>query len=312
MFLFLKRRHLLPGLTGLELRADGATLVRVVREPGRAPRVTACAGVEWSDANDKARTLGRLAAVHDLGRARCATVLDADDYSLLLTEAPDVPSDELRAAMRWRVKDLIDFHIDDATIDVFDVTAPSSPGRTRSMYVVVARNSAIQRRVDLCDAAGVALDIIDIPEMAQRNLASILPEDVSGVAMLTLTETRGLITITRQGELFLSRRLDLGLEALRRAADATPLFEQIGLELQRSLDYFDSHFRQAQIDRLVLSPSAGAVAGLVEHLDRNLNLSASVLDLAAALQLESGHAELLAERGLMALGAALRVEEKAL
>jgi len=47
--------------------------------------------------------------------------------------------------------------------------------------------------------------------MAQRNLASILPEDVSGVAMLTLTETRGLITITRQGELFLSRRLDLGL-----------------------------------------------------------------------------------------------------
>lgn len=312
MLLFLKSRRPLPGLTGIELRTDGASLVRVVREPGRAPRVTACDYVEWNGPNDRGRTLGRFTAEHDLGRARCATVLDADDYSLLLTEAPEVPADELRAAMRWRVKDLIDFHIDDATIDVFDVTTSHNPGRTRSMYVVVARNSAIQRRVDLCDSAGIGLDIIDIPEMAQRNLAAILPEDVRGLAMLTLAQTRGLITITRQGELFLSRRLELGLETLRAAADATPLFEQIALELQRSLDYFDSHFRQAPIDRLVLSPSAGTVTGLVEHLDRNLNLTASVLDLGGALQFEPAHAGLLADRAFMALGAALRVEERVL
>src|SRR6266566_5125354 len=210
-----KERRSIPGLTGIEMRADGVSMVRVTRDPGVAPRVTACEFRAWNATDDQGQLLERLAADYDLKHARCTTVLELEEYALLLTEAPDVPADELRSAVRWRIKDLIDFHVDDATIDVFDVTSPNAPGKTRSMYVVAARNAAIQRRVDLCDAAKVGLDIIDIPEMAQRNLAAVLPEDARGVVMLMLTATKGLITITRQGEIFLSRRLEIGLDTLR-------------------------------------------------------------------------------------------------
>jgi len=312
MFPFSKKGRSVPGLTGIELRDDGVSVVSVVREPGRVPQVTACEFVGWSDADEQAKALSRVAADRGLKRHRCTTVLAPEEYSLLLTEAPDVPADELRSAVRWRIKDLIDFHVDDATIDVFDVTTPNAPGKTRSMYVVAARNSAIQRRVDMCDAADIGLDIIDIPEMAQRNIASILPEDVRGVVMLTLTESRGLITITRQGEIFLSRRLEIGLDMLRSIDDPLPYFDQIALEVQRSLDYFDSHFRQAQVDQVVLSPSAGSVSGLVEHLNQNLNIKASVLNFADVLQFDPAVGETLADKGLVALGAALRQEEKAL
>jgi MSHA biogenesis protein MshI len=312
MFSFSKNKRIVPGLTGLEVREDGVSIVRVVREPGRLPQVTACYFIEWNGTGDRAEVLGRVASEYHLKRARCTTVLDSEEYTLLLTEAPDVPGDELRSAVRWRIKDMIDFHVDDATIDVFDVTTPNAPGKTRSMYVVAARNAAIQRRVDLCDKAGVGLDIIDIPEMAQRNLAAILPEDVRGVVMLTLTATRGLITITRQGEIFLSRRMEIGFETLRSAGDVAPYFDQIVLEVQRSLDYFDSHFRQAQVDQIVLSPSAGNISGLVEYLNQNLNIKASVLNFSDVLQFDPAHADMLADRGLVALGAALRQEEKAL
>jgi MSHA biogenesis protein MshI len=312
MFSLFKNKRAIPGLTGIELRDDGASIVSVVREPGRLPQVTAFDFVEWNGAGEHAKALSRVAAAQNLKRRRCTTVLDVDEYSLLLTEAPDVPADELRSAIRWRVKDLIDFHVDDATIDVFDVTTPNAPGKTRSMYAVAARNTAIQRRVDLCDAAGVGLDIIDIPEMAQRNIAAVLPEDVRGVVMLSFTEARGLITITRQGEIFLSRRLEIGLDALHATDGSSLYFDQIVLEVQRSLDYFDSHFRQTHIDQLVLSPTAGNVRGLVEHLNQNLNITATVLDLASVLQFDPAIAGGLADKGLMALGAALRQEEKAL
>ena len=312
MLPFFKGKRAEPGLTGIELRQDGVSVVSVVREPGRVPQVTACDFVEWNGAAEHDKVLSRLATAYSLKRRRCATVLDPGEYSLLLTEAPDVPADELRSAVRWRIKDLIDFHVDDATIDVFDVTTPNTPGKTRSMYVVAVRNAAIQRRVDLCDEADIGLDIIDIPEMAQRNIAAILPDDVRGVAMLTLTDTRGLITITRQGEIFLSRRLEIGLAELRGAFDRTPFFDQIALEVQRSLDYFDSHFRQAPVDRLILSPSAGDVEGLVDHLNGNLNVKSSVLDFSDVLQFDQSWTDTLADRGLIALGAALRHEEKAL
>lgn len=313
MFSFLKEKRTVPGLTGLEVREDGVAVVRVVREPGRAPRVTACDFRSWNgDASARAKVLASLAADFDLKRARCTTVLDGSEYTLLLTEAPDVPADELRSAIRWRIKDLIDFHVDDATLDVFDVTTPSAPGKTRSMYVVAARNAAIQRRVDLCDNAGVNLDIIDIPEMAQRNLAAILPEDVRGVVMLSFGAHGGLVTITRQGEIYLSRRIEIGLDALGQADDRTPYFDQIVLEVQRSLDYFDSHFRQAHVDTLVLSPPAGEIPGIVEYLNQNLNIKAAVMNLGQALQFDADVAPTLNGQALIALGAALRQEERAL
>lgn len=310
MFSFLKEKRTVPGLTGIAVREDGVSIVRVLRDAGRPPRVTACEFRAWDSAAEREKVLSRLAGDFELHRSRCITVLDPNEYSLLLTEAPDVPAEELRSALRWRIKDLIDFHVDDATIDVFDVTTPNTTGKTRSMYVVAARNTAIQRRVDLCDTAGINLDVIDIPELAQRNIAAILPEDVRGVVTLSFSAQRGLVTITRQGEIFLSRRLELGTVSLLEAEDRAPLFDQIVLEVQRSLDYFDSHFRQAQVDSLVLTPPD--VPGLMDYLNHNLNLKAKTIDLASVLQFDVDAAPITQSAGLIALGAALRQEEKAL
>lgn len=308
-----RRRSSVSGLTGIFWGADGVGLVRIVRDPGRLPCVTACEFRAWnSDETKRREVLTRLALDHDLKHTRCATSLDPTDYSLLLTDAPDVPADELRAAMRWRVKDLIDFHVDDATLDVFDVSAANKSGATRAMYVVAARNSAIQKRVDLCDAAGINLDVIDIPEMAQRNLAAVLPEDVRGMVTLSFTATDGLLTITRQGDIYLSRRIELGLDALNDAVDRASHFDQVVLEVQRSLDYFDSHFRQGHIDHLMLVPPAGAVPGLIDHLNQNLNIKAAAIDLTAALDRGATAVSMLRPEILGALGLALRQEARTL
>ena len=146
-------------------------------------------------------------------------MLDESEYSLLLTEAPDVKPEELRTALRWRVKDLIDFHINDATLDAFEL--PGADGnKSREMYAVAARNEAIRRRADALQNAGINLEVIDIPEMAQRNLAALLPEDAQGVALLSFTNRGGLLTISRQGDLYLSRGLDVGLDHLQQGGDS--------------------------------------------------------------------------------------------
>ena len=129
--------------------------------------------------------------------------------------------------MRWRVKDLIDFHINDATLDVFDVPGERVAGRARQMYAVAARSAVIQKRVDQLDAAGINLQVIDIIELAQRNLATLLPEDARGVALLSFTAGAGLLTITKQSELYLSRNLDIGLDALTQSENPSDYFDRI-------------------------------------------------------------------------------------
>jgi len=81
----------------------------------------------------------------------CASVVDHRDFSLLLVEAPQVGPTELKAAVRWRIRELLDFHIDDAVIDVFDIPGQRERGRPKLMYAVAARMATVQQHIGLLE-----------------------------------------------------------------------------------------------------------------------------------------------------------------
>src|SRR3712207_5459954 len=101
---FIKRNpH--PGWLALGLRQDRVDLVHVRREAGGKPAVLFCDSfrVEGSEA----LTLQRLRKSLKLDRYRRTALLPAAHYQLHQIEAPAVPPEELKAAVRWRVKDAI-------------------------------------------------------------------------------------------------------------------------------------------------------------------------------------------------------------
>ena len=305
MLTLLKRRRASPGLAAIGLLEHGVCLVQVAHGRGGHPRLTACEYRPWGTDGER-KVLTRLAADHGLKRTRCTTLLEHNDYSLLVTEAPEVQADELKTALRWRVKDLIDFPIDEATLDIFDVPgAAAASGRAREMYAVAARNPAIQRQVDLLTRCGINLDIIDIPELAQRNLAALLAADLKGVVLLSFTARGGLMTLTKNGKLYLTRNLDVGLDLLR-TAEAPGYLSRIVLEIQRSLDYFENHFREAPITHLVLTPCARDIPNLASYLGSNLSVQVEVMDITLLLDYATTAPAELETLGLATLGAALR------
>jgi MSHA biogenesis protein MshI len=312
VFEFLKQRTRQEGLVALALHGEGVCVARVDWPAGQRPRLVASEYRPLGEGEAATRELQRVATEYKLKQARCTTLLDSSDYSLLLTEAPDVQPEELKTALRWRIKDLIDFHINDATLDAFDLPGQEGTSRVREMYAVAARNDAIRRCVDRLTGAGVNLDIIDIPEMAQRNLAALLADDAQGVAFVSFDNRGGLLTVTRQGELYLSRGIDVGLDLLFQPGGPTDYFDRVALEVQRSLDYYESHFRQAPVRSLVLAPVVARATEFVDYLRANLSVAVSVMNLAELMELESGVPPELEGPCLFTLGAALRREEKAL
>ena len=155
-------------------------------------------------------TLSRLRRELRLDQHRCTTLLRSADYQFLAVEAPaNVPAQEAKIAVRWRLKDMIDYHVDDATIDVLDVPTPASAGqRGRYMYTVAARNSAIRETIERFAAGGLPLTVIDIPDTAQRNLAARFETEQRGVLALSFDAQGGLLTVTFNGELYLTRRVE--------------------------------------------------------------------------------------------------------
>jgi len=255
----------------------------------------------------------RLSRDWRLERYRCATLLDPGDYQLLLVEAPNVPSVELKAAIRWRIKDLLDYHVDDATVDVLDIPPdPSGAARGHSMYAVAAHNDAIQACIERFDAAQIPLSVIDVAETAQRNIAALYEDEGRGVGMLYLGESSGLFTINFRRELYLARRIDIGHDQISATPERAEVFNRIALELTRTLDHFDRQFGFVAINKLLLGPEPED-SGLLEYLRSNLDLPIARVDLAATLAFDvDARPDRRTEwQRFHLIGAALRYETKA-
>lgn len=303
------------GWLTLVLFSDGIGAVRVKRSASARPTVELCTFFP-ADGVVSAEQMGKVGRELRAGSFRCSTVLNGRDYQLLTVDAPNVPLTELKDAIRWRLKDMIDFPIDEATMDILDIPVDKNiVSQVHSMFVAAARNTAIVERQTLFADAKIRLTVIDIPEMAQRNLSALMETEGRGVAMLSFSATGGLLTVSFNGELYLSRRIDVVLAQLFDAdpAKKEASFDKITLELQRSLDHFDRQFHFINIAKLVLAPTGAS--GLLEYLTTNLYTPVEAMNLAELLDLSKAPLladEVLQQRYFMALGASLRLEVVAL
>jgi MSHA biogenesis protein MshI len=211
------------------------------------------------------------------------------------------------------VKDFLDYPADDATIDVFFVpTDPSSQTRAKSVYAVAARNDKIAATMDVFAQAKLPLSVIDIPEMAQRNVAQLFEAERRAVGLLSFGEQRGLLTFSAGGELYVARPIETGLAHLRSAQGElqTQLFERLVLEVQRSLDHFDRQFSFIPVAKLMLAPLPDDIA-LESYLKQSLYVPVEVAWLDSVLDFEAAPELTAAQRqqsSFLVLGAALRRE----
>lgn len=253
---------------GIAFSRDGVAVASLrAGSRDQPPRLQACTHIAGTDPEAVAEQLEEWVRTHGDGRSANA-VLAPGEYQLLQIEAPPVTAAEMRQAAVWRLRDLLDYPVDQAVVDTFDPPESTQRGQA-NINVVVAHRAVIAERAEQLRAAGLEPATIDIPELAQGNVSERLPEARGGHALLALDQGDGLITVYRDGEQFLARTLDNGRAAL--AADSGgQVTEALLLEVQRSFDYFESALSQPPLGALYLYPPDPAVDGFARSVEDNL------------------------------------------
>lgn len=140
-------------------------------------------------------------------------MLRPEQYQLLQIDSPPVAPEELRAAARFQIREMVNVHIDDITLDVMQVGDGQQKGPNH-LFVVAAKNEVVRDVMALGNALNWNVPVIDIQETAQRNLQSALAKrdgqlDRADAALLISDEQQAMLTISANQELFFTRRLDL-------------------------------------------------------------------------------------------------------
>lgn len=288
---------------GIEVGSEGVAFAHILRPDASQPQLLHCEYLPAEAGENPLDLLrGRLSKL-GLQGLPCHWVLSGSHYNLLLGEAPKVPAEELAEALRWRIKDLIAYPVTDAVLDAFLLPEDSARGGNRMAYAVVAQRKIIANLVQQARVANLHLKVIDIAELALRNLAETCCDTQRGVALVRMERGGGSLQIVRGGNLYLSRQFSLPYNA--GLLDDLP-GEALVLELQRSLDYFERQLRQAPPSHVFICGENITADKLTPEIRAGLSIAIDLLPLNSGLQIHAAVPEHTLPLCLLALGAALR------
>jgi len=270
------------GFCGVEINQSGLALVHgdlKTREPSLHSCFFQACGEDISIRQDRLRS---LVQEQGLDGVDCSWVLSPHYYKLLLMEAPNIPNDELAGAARWKVKDYIDFPLEDALIDAFRIPDYGVGGSHKMMYVVAARLSEIKPIVELIQHSGLNLTTIDIHELALRNITTHFPENERGIALVHLSPEHCGILLGHHGNIFLARTLKFN--GFDEGEDLDDSLERLVLEIQRSYDYYYSQLSQPEPSKLYLTPMIELEQDVISALQEKLAVDVVPLDMNTVLK----------------------------
>jgi MSHA biogenesis protein MshI len=302
---------------GVFSAAAGISSAVVQRRAGEKPRLVDCQAFVGAQAftalSTWRRKRGHLSASANL-------LLDMGDYQILPIEMPELPASELSDAARWKVKDMIEFPAEEASVACLLVPAADpgaiGAGRQRQALAVVTPRSIVADWMARSRDAKLALHAIDIPELALRNIAGLV-HGTTACGLLHVGLSRTTLVMVWQGELCSYRRFDVTASQLLDAGEdeRNAVVERLALDLQRTSDAFERQFHTAvlgpmrvveEIDGLPLAPllsqylSSRVVPFHVrEHLDFANEQTQPLIDAAQGIDF------------IPAIGAALREEQTA-
>lgn len=245
--------------------------------------------------------------------------MDVEEYELQLVEAPAVEEDELSAALGFRIAEFVNDSPQGKVLQAFPLPKDAYRGRMSMAYAAITQQDYLQSIVSFCQEQNLNLQQININELSALNLVANMESEIC-IALLRLEARSGVVYLYRDGALYFTRKISLGIDDLdvsQRDNDQessglrlemNSRLDILALELQRSLDYFESQVGVGSVSNLlILKPDYVDIAGAIPDLEESLSISVRMLSLEQQFNRQEEPIPITASLA-MALGGALGYE----
>jgi MSHA biogenesis protein MshI len=244
-----------------------------------------CETYAYSKIDDLQESLSTLVNSHQLNTANCTWILQSDQYQSLLIEALPVPANEFQAAIRWKIKDLIRFPLEDILVDSYPLPIKKPPNSQEMTMIVVAKQSELKTGSDQLKKTGLNINKISIPEISLRNIAALYDQEDKSTALIYMQEKTSQLIITSKHLLHFTRRIEIGVDFFLTEnqnvtdTEVSQKVDKLALEIQRSFDYYQSQWRQPLPARIIFSSVRSLPMDIAFLLSQRLTIPVEILNI---------------------------------
>ncbi|MCJ8298540.1 MAG: hypothetical protein MJK13_06315 [Pseudomonadales bacterium] len=300
MFRFTKKNKKDTGRVCLHVSAEG-TAIAVSKLKDADLELQHCEFFNALQLADNPDSIKDFIADNKLTGANCSLILSAHEYQMLLTEAPQVEPAEMCEALWWRVKDLVSFDLHNAQLDYLELPEDSDKNQGQKLYAVIADKSKVAAKIAWAEELGLKPTTVEIPETAILHLVSDLCSDVVGTSVLFLDAEQSLLMLMSETKMYLSRTLKYNY--LQR-------MEAIVLDLQRSMDYYESQMGKPPCLKVIVLPQQSHDTAIMQTLVENIGVAIETVDINDLVKTNGPLTIELQQHCLVAISGALRLDQK--
>ncbi|MBA6288056.1 MSHA biogenesis protein MshI [Colwellia sp. MB3u-4] len=234
-----------------------------------------------------AKALKALVSVEPLS-GQCHLVLAHAHSQIVQVDKPNVPAAEIKAALKWQIKDLVSIAPENMMLDYFD--GPTLAGGHEKINVVCVAKNDLMELVSIFNDAQLNINSITTEEFA---FASLLPMQQDAVLFVCQQPNEEInLLIVKNGQLFFSRRLRGFAHIANKSEDELTMgiIDSLSLEIQRSTDYFERQLKQAPIKTIEILLPLEQEAFLARKLAENTNVEVKLFAMPETLESLRGSA----------------------
>lgn len=308
----------LTGVTdffGLDI---GTTAIRVVQLHGggkvrglaRYGQIPIDSKISQSDANADMQKVVQVVrqVINDAGitTRNVAVGVPSNKVFTAVIDIDRLSNDELAKTIRYQADSLIPTPLDESKIDwALLGDSPKEAGKVEILLSSVT-NDFIEKRLDLLESIGLNVIAFE-PESLALTRSLLAPDAVNPQMVLDIGSKATDLVITMNGAPRLTRSIQVGTEALVKAAmqnlnidekQATQFVFKFGLskdklegqvytaigatvdvlltEIEKSIKFFQSRYNQAHIERIIVSGAAAALPEFPLFIANKFGLSVEI------------------------------------
>jgi MSHA biogenesis protein MshI len=196
------------------------------------------------------------------------------NYNLLQVPTPQVNKDEIDAALRWQIKDLVDIDVENSIIRSYPM--PGQGNITSPLiFVVIADRSAIKNITEMVYDAGLNIKSVTSVELGLRSLLKAIEDIKVPTMLLAIFPHKTVFIHMVNGVLYRTRELNYGATHLPGSGswsedESWP--ERLVTEVGRFIIFCARHCDGGSAQRLLVTSTVSSSPDLVEALAEETEL----------------------------------------